>query len=107
MIIEGTVPYNPAVVEDPRRIDTSGVTLDPGLTALTERLAEHVHDLWIDRRTHDGWTYGPRRDDERREHPGLVPYDQLSESEKDVDRQVARGVLEGLVALGYRITREP
>jgi len=107
VIIGGTVPYNPAVAGDPRRIDTAGVTLDPSLLALSERLAAHVHDLWIDRRTRDGWTYGPRRDDGRRQHPGLVPYAELSESEKDVDRQVARGVIEALVALGYRITPAP
>jgi hypothetical protein len=97
-------PYNPAVPEPLERIETSGVQLDAALVALSERLAAHVHDLWIARRTKDGWTHGPRRDDARREHPGLVAYENLSESEKDVDRQVARGVLEALVALGYRIT---
>ena len=86
------------------RIDTSGIQLDSGLSALAERLAAHVHGLWMERRTRDGWTWGPRRDDERRQHPGLVPYDDLSEGEKDVDRQVARGVIEAMVALGYRIT---
>ncbi len=88
-------------------IDTSGVTLDPELRSLGERLAAHVHDLWVAQRHKDGWRHGPRRDDERREHPGLVPYEQLSESEKDVDRRVSRGVLEALVALGYRITPAP
>jgi hypothetical protein len=79
------------------------VTLDVPLEALVERLAVHVHGLWIARRTADGWTYGPHRDDARRQHPGLVPYEQLTESERDVDRQVARGVLEGLLALGCRV----
>jgi hypothetical protein len=95
------------VAESPARIDTSGVRLDAELVALSERLAAHVHELWIARRTKDGWRHGPRRDDERREHPGLVPFEALSESEKDVDRQVARGVLEALLALGYRITPAP
>ncbi len=103
----GPFPYNPRVAESPAQIDTSGVRLDAELLALSERLAAHVHDLWIARRTQDGWRQGPRRDDERREHPGLVPYEQLSEPEKDVDRQVARGVIEALVALGYRITQTP
>lgn len=95
------------MASQPGRIDTSGVHLDPHLSALAERLAAHVHGLWMDRRARGGWTYGPRRDDARREHPGLVPYDELSEGEKDVDRQVARGVIEALVALGYRITPGP
>ncbi len=86
------------------RIDTSGVRLDADVTALCERLARHVHALWIERRTRDGWTYGPARNDARREHPGLVPYDDLAETEKNVDREVAKGVIEAIVALGYRIT---
>jgi hypothetical protein len=80
------------------------VTLDADLLDLCERLARHVHALWIERRTKDGWTYGPERNDARRQHPGLVPYDQLSDAEKNVDRDVARGLVEALVALGYRIT---
>ena len=34
----------------------------------------------------EGWKYGPERNDDRKEHPGLVPYEQLSETEKEIDR---------------------
>ncbi len=87
----------------PRPVDTSGVTLPEPLLALEERLAENAHDVWSARRQSDGWTFGPRRDDDRKEHPGLVPYDQLSESEKAYDRAVAHGTLAAIVALGYQI----
>jgi hypothetical protein len=91
----------------PEAIDTSGVALEADVEALIERLAAHVHVRWMAERTRSGWTYGPTRNDDRREHPGIVPYEQLTESEKDVDRQVARSVVEALLALGCRIIPPP
>lgn len=88
---------------EPRPVDTSGVELPPELLALTERLAEHAHDVWARQRLADGWRYGPKRDDARREHPSLIPYDQLSEAEKVYDRNAALETLKLIVALGYRI----
>ena len=89
----------------PRPIDTDGVDLPEELVRLTERLAEHNHDIWAKQRIADGWTHGPRRDDVKKEHPGLVPYSELSESEKVYDRATALGVLKAILALGYRIER--
>ena len=87
----------------PHPIDTSRIVLSPVLAQLTERLAENAHDLWAAQRIKDGWKYGPRRDDRRREHPCLVPYADLPESEKEYDRQTALGSLRAILALGYRI----
>jgi ryanodine receptor 2 len=70
---------------------------------LAERLAEHVHDLWAEARLAEGWTYGPRRDDEARTHPGLVPYADLTEQEKGYDRRTALGTLRAILALGYEL----
>lgn len=90
---------------DPQPIDTSSVTLNPEILQLTERLAEHAHDLWARRRLAEGWTYGPQRDDAAKRHPCLVPYDQLPNSEKQCDRDVAMGTLKAILALGYRIEK--
>jgi hypothetical protein len=87
----------------PHPIDTSGVVLDDGLLRLTEALARHTHDVWARERLRLGWTWGPRRDDARREHPGLVPYDELPETEKQFDRHTALETLKAVNALGYRI----
>ena len=88
---------------EPRPIDTSGVTLSGDLQELTERLAENAHEHWVRQRLADGWVLGPTRDDLRKEHPGLVPYDQLPESEKPYDRLSAMETLRAVVALGYTI----
>jgi hypothetical protein len=87
----------------PRPIDTTKVVLPAEVLALVERLAENTHDTWALRRLAEGWTYGPRRDDDRKQHPGLIPYTELSEGEKEYDRATAMQALKAVVALGYRI----
>jgi hypothetical protein len=90
----------------PMPIDTTKVVLPRDLLALTERLAEHTHDTWARRRLADGWTYGPCRDDANKQHPGLVPYADLSDAEQEYDRATAFQALKAIVALGYRIVRD-
>jgi ryanodine receptor 2 len=89
----------------PNPIDTSAVTLNADILRLTEELSRHAHDVWAAERFRLGWTYGPSRDDQRREHPSLVPYDELSESEKQFDRNAVLGTLKAILALGYRIEK--
>ncbi len=88
---------------EPRPIDTSRVELDEELQQLTERLAENAHDHWARRRMAEGWTFGRVRDDGARRHPNLVPYDQLTEAEKEYDRETAMQTLRAMIALGWRI----
>jgi len=90
----------------PQPIDTGHVKLPEGIESLKERLAEHNHDVWAQQRISEGWTYGPRRDDERKQHPCLVPYAELPESEKQYDRNTALAMLLAITALGYRIEKD-
>lgn len=87
----------------PEPIDTSNVTLTAEHLKLTELLAKNTHELWAQQRLCEGWTYGPYRDDTRKKHPCLVPYEELSESEKQYDRITALGVLKTVLSLGYQI----
>ncbi len=87
----------------PAPIATANITLPADLVGLTERLAENAHDLWARQRLAEGWTCGPRRDDALKQHPCLVPYAELPESEKRYDRETAIGTLKAILALGYRI----
>jgi hypothetical protein len=90
----------------PDPIDTSGVELTDDIRELTELLAENTHNVWARERMAQGWRYGPTRDDFRLEHPGLVPYDELPESEKDHDRNTALETLKLIIRLGYRIEKD-
>ena len=91
--------YRPA----PR--DTSDVELPRAVVELTELLARNTHENWARQRMDDGWKYGPRRDDERKEHPSLVPYEDLPESEKEYDRRTALETLKTILSLGYRVEK--
>jgi ryanodine receptor 2 len=91
---------------EPRPIDTAGVALTPDVLELIERLAEHNHDVWARQRIADGWAYGPQRDDARKRHPCLVPYDRLPDAEKQYDRNAAVETLKAILALGYRVVRD-
>jgi hypothetical protein len=87
----------------PQPIDTTQVQLDPSLIELTEYLARNTHEVWARRRMSQGWSYGPERDDVRNRHPNLVPYEQLSEGDKQVDRDSSMETLRTILALGWRV----
>ncbi len=89
--------------KDPKPIDTSGIHLDQQFLELRENLAKHAHAAWARQRSKDGWRLGPHRDDARKEHPSLIPYEELSESEKLYHRNAALETLKAILALGYRI----
>ena len=89
----------------PNPIDTKDIQLPPALLALTEQLAENVHENWAKERLAEGWVYGPARDGDKKTTPCLVPYDQLPDSEKEYDRVTAMETLKAIVALGYRIEK--
>jgi ryanodine receptor 2 len=101
-------PINPMSTTDtytPYPIDVSDIEISSELIELTERIAANVHDVWAAARIADGWSYGPARDDARRLHPCLVPYDDLPESEKEYDRNTAMGTLRVISKLGYEIRK--
>lgn len=89
----------------PRPVDTTEVILPESLLELTEKIAENVHENWSLGRMKEGWVYGQTRSDTEKTNPCLVPYDQLSDSEKEYDRKSALETLKLIIALGYRIEK--
>ena len=83
--------------------DLSDILLPPQLVELTEILARNTHENWSWRRMAEGWRYGPVRDDIKKEHPGLIPYEALPDSEKDYDRATAMNAIKLILKLGFRI----
>lgn len=90
---------------EPKPIDTSDVILPEDLLALTEKIAENVHDIWAAGRITEGWVYGERKDTASKTTPLLVPYTELPESEKDYDRNTALETIKLIVKLGYIISK--
>lgn len=89
----------------PKPIDTSKVILPVEITQLTELLAKNAHDIWAAQRMNEGWRFGLKRDDQKKETPRFVPYEQLSGSEKEYDRKIVMETIKTIQALGYRITK--
>jgi ryanodine receptor 2 len=90
----------------PQPMDTSDVQLPQELDELVETLAENVHEVWAKSRIDQGWTYGPERSDDLKQHPCLVPYGELPEVEKAYDRDTALGTLKFIVKSGFKITKD-
>lgn len=47
---------------------------------------EDQHENWMKVKIDDGWKYGPVKDPEKKEHPCMVPYDQLPIEQQTKDK---------------------
>ena len=90
----------------PKPFNTDNIELPEELVALTEKIAENVHEVWAESRISQGWRYGEERNDALKLHPCLIPYEDLPEVEKAYDRDTALGTLRLIAKLGFRITKE-
>ena len=89
----------------PQPLDTSDILLSEELMELVEQMAKNVHEVWAENRISEGWSYGSERSDTLKQHPCLIPYDELPECEKAYDRDTALGTLKLICKLGFKITR--
>ena len=89
---------------EPQPIDVSDFPLEGELKELIEAIAENNHEVWAKDRKKEGIEYGPVRDEKH--NPDMLPYSDLPESEKEYDRKAARGILELVQRLGYKIIKE-
>jgi len=71
----------------------------------TEHLSRIEHERWMNEKREDGWRYGEQRDDAQKSHPSLVPYDALSEPEKEKDRDTIRQIPEILSGIDFQVYR--
>ena len=72
---------------------------------IMEQLAEAAHKVWMDGKLRDGWKYGQVTDKPKKLHNCLVPYNQLSETYKESDRDMVRGIPKILAAAGYKMVK--
>lgn len=69
-----------------------------------EKLAKMEHQRWWDERLTGGWKLGPR-DDKRKRHPCLVPWERLSKEDQDKDRQAVLDLPKLLASIDLQIYR--
>ena len=89
----------------PQPMDTSDVQLPEELNDLIEQMSKNVHEVWAKSRMDQGWSYGPERSDILKQHPCLIPYEDLPEIEKAYDRDTALGTLKLISKLGFEIKK--
>ena len=89
----------------PNPINTINVELSEELLELVELLAENTHDNWAAGRIAEEWIYGPVRNDELKQHPCLVPYNELPDNEKEYDRVTSMETLKAIQKLGWKIEK--
>ena len=94
------------VTYQPVPANTDDIKLGEELDSLIDALAENVHDQWSLGRIKAGWQYGPERNDEKKENPCLVPYNELPESEKEYDRNTAIATLKLIQKYGFVIVKK-
>ncbi|MGN0978144.1 MAG: NADAR domain-containing protein [Faecousia sp.] len=91
----------------PEALELTDGPLPEELGTLVEDMAASVHDAWAAQRIRTGWTYGPSRDDGKKQTPLLVPYEQLPEEEKVYDRSTALQTIRFLFSRGYAFRHLP
>lgn len=89
----------------PQPLDTSDIQLPKELNELVEQMAKNVHEVWAQTRISQGWTYGAERNDTLKQHPCLVPYEDLPEEERVYDRNTAISTLKLITKLGFKIEK--
>ena len=92
--------YEAAPRDDPR----------PAMAAFNEdqveRLAIMEYDRWVAERCVAGWVYGEISDKPRRINANLVPWEQLSESTREYDRNTICLIPTLLDSVGLKICRK-
>lgn len=88
----------------PQPADTNHINLPKELNSLVEEMAKNVHEVWAKSRMDQGWRYGSERNDILKQHPCLVPYEELPDVEKAYDRDTAISTLKLICKLGYKIS---
>jgi len=60
-----------------------------------DALPSASHENWLAEKRDQGWTYGPVKNPERKEHPCFVPYDDLPKEQRAKD-YIFQGVAKAL-----------
>ena len=90
---------------DPHPLNLDDVPIEPELLELREAIAENAHEVWAKTRKDQGWSYGPERDDTKKLHPDMLPYNLLPESEKEYDRLMAINTIKLVKKLGWDLKK--
>lgn len=70
----------------PQEFPAEHVVLQHGIVELVNVIASNAHEVWAQERIKQGWCWGPVRNDAERRHNCLLPYQLLTDAERNVER---------------------
>lgn len=77
--------------------DAQKASLVAGVLKVMEgRTPEELHQAWMDYKIIEGYTLGPEKDHEKKTHPNLKPYNELSDTQKVKDA-LFQGVVKAFI----------
>jgi len=71
-----------------------------------EKLAKMEHERWMQEKLDNGWKYAKKTDRVAKLHKSLIPWEKLSEVEKEKDRVLVKGIPKILAKAGYDIIKQ-
>jgi hypothetical protein len=72
---------------------------------MLEQLAQLEHRRWMADKYLAGYSYGPERDEDRMLHPDLIPWEELSDTDKEKDRDNIRQIPKLLAQIDEKVGR--
>lgn len=87
----------------PNPFPSDMVTLPASMVPVADEVARQAHESWALRLKADGWAWGVKTEQRKRIHSRLVPWDALSDPEKEPERAAARNTLLLLFAIGLNV----
>ena len=87
--------------EDQKNSIIAGVEMH---LANPETTPEQSHQAWLDRKLAEGWVYGEVKNTEEKQHPCILPYEQLPAEQKSKDYLFRATVHSVLYALNNAVT---
>ena len=89
-ILKNSVIAGVKIVREQAEADPDNWHLEPG----------ESHESWLSHKLRECWTYGPVKDVEKKQHPCMLPYNELPEDQKRKDALflgIVRALLESQV----------
>lgn len=98
------------------QLETAGYRLGPQIDwgePLVELAPEEVelmsrseHERWLAERSDEGWRHAPGRDDRALLHPDIVPWDELPDERREINRRLIRARPALLAGIGIQVYRD-
>jgi len=86
-----------------RPVGSEGEVVSEIPEEVVEVLAMIEHEAWMKERTEAGWIYGLAKSTKKKISPHLIPYDDLPEEIKEIDRESIRQIPNLLGKIGMAV----